>query len=92
MTKKQIIELSAAILDVLNDIHYGKIGSSDFIGSYTPYEDKIRMCIDSDKKLCRSIQAYNSDNYPKTVGDIRIDNIIEYLSTELKKMVEDKKP
>ncbi len=90
MKEEEILLLAATILEIINDIHYGKIGSEDFIGSYSPYEDKVRMCIDSDKKLCRFMQAFNNDNYPDSLGDIRMDNIIKYLSKELKTMIEDK--
>lgn len=90
MKGKEILLLAATILEIINDIHYGKIGSADFIGEYSPYEKKIRACIDSDKKLCQLMQEFNNDNYPSTLGDIRMDNIIKYLSEGLKKMIEDK--
>jgi hypothetical protein len=77
MIEKELHILFSNFSDILISTHYGKVGSDQFIGEVD--KEKLLDSLPEDFNISERLRSFNSNDWPKSIEDIRYDNLLKYI-------------
>jgi hypothetical protein len=77
MIEKELHILFSNFSDILISTHYGKVGSDQFIGEVD--KEKLLDSLPEDFNIAERLRSFNSNDWPKSIEDIRYDNLLKYI-------------